>query len=152
MSAAPPAAPPPSSLAIVFAAILHVAFVIAASGVVALLLNRDVIDYPDAGPILGPAMIAAGGIVVAVAARSTSRARPWFGALAGAIGAVAATVVVGAVGYAMVRGELAWVVLAAGHFALSPLAAVTFVSAFVALAVGWSFARLPRVPHESSGE
>ncbi len=125
---------------------------IGASGIVALLLNQDAIDYPDAGPILGPAMIAAGAVVVALAARSTARAhRPWFGALAGAVGAVAATIVVGAVGYAMVRGELAWLVLAAGHFALSPLAVVTFVSAFVALTVAWSFARLPRVPREGPG-
>jgi hypothetical protein len=155
MSAAPPAARPPSSVAIavVFATILHVALVIGTSGILALALDRDVIDYPDAGPILGPVMIATGAVVVALAARAAARARhPWPAAVAGAVGAAAVTVVIGALGYALVRGELAWVLLATVHFATTPLALTTLGCAFVALVVAWSLARLRRVPREDDEE
>lgn len=153
MSAAPPAERPPSSVAVavVFATIIHVALVIGASGIVALLIDRDVVDYPDAGPILGPVMIASGAAVVALAARSAARARqPWAAGLAGAVGAAVATVVVGALGYALVTGQPAWALLAAAHFATSPLAATTLGCAFAAVVLAWSVARLPRVPRDGA--
>lgn len=42
-----------------FATALYVAGVVAAFGLISLYTNRDVIDEPDAGPLLGPLMTAA---------------------------------------------------------------------------------------------
>jgi len=40
-----------------FSVALYVAFIVAAFGILSLLLNRDVINEPDAGPLLGPIMV-----------------------------------------------------------------------------------------------
>ncbi|MGA0567176.1 DUF6121 family protein [Rathayibacter sp. KR2-224] len=61
----------------VFATALYAALLIAALGVLSVLLNRDVIDEPDAGPLAGP--IAAGAaaavvfVVLLVRARRSER-------------------------------------------------------------------------------
>lgn len=51
----------------VFATVLYVALLIAALGVLSVLLNRDVIDDADAGPLAGPIACAFAAAVVFVA-------------------------------------------------------------------------------------
>jgi hypothetical protein len=50
----------------VFAAFLYLAIVIAAFGLISLATNTDVIDDPDAGPLVGPSMIGSATVLVLV--------------------------------------------------------------------------------------
>ena len=114
MSEPQPHLPPPPNPALLplLATVVYLAAVVALWGVVSLLLDRDVVDYPDAGPLLGPAMAAAAGLVTWAALWRTRRARsPWPGATLAVLGALAGMLVVSALGYGLV---------AAPHFALSP--------------------------------
>jgi hypothetical protein len=105
----------------VLAAVTWVAAVIALWGFTSLALDIDAIDQRDAGPLLGPAMVL-GGCLVTLLAMLRARARR---SAAGHAAAAAASVyacmlLVGAVGYALIRADLTWVVLFAGDYALSP--------------------------------
>jgi len=63
----------------VFAAVLYVSLVVAGFGVVSLATNREVIEDPESGPLLGPLMI--GGavlVVVLLMVRLGIRTRPEF--------------------------------------------------------------------------
>jgi hypothetical protein len=96
-------------------------------------MDRDVIDYPDAGPLLGPAIaVAAGAVTWLTLWRGP--ARP---IIAGAIAGVATflvSILIGAIGYTLTRGDLAWMLLAGAHFALSPfVAAAALLSALAVL-------------------
>jgi hypothetical protein len=134
---APPQLPPPSNPALlpVLAAVVYVAAVVAGWGILSLLLDRDVIDYPDAGPLLGPAMALGGGVVTwLVLWRRPVRA---FAAVAIAgFGTYLAVILIGSVGYTVTRADLTWMLLAGAHFALSPfVAAAAGLSALTVLAV-----------------
>lgn len=137
MSERPRQLPPPPNpeLAPVLAAVTWAAAVVASSGVLSLVLDRDVIDYPDAGPLLGVVMVVAAGVVTWFGCRRAARASaPWLPALLTGVASFAAFVLVGAVGYALIRAEGAWMLLAAAHFALSPFVlAAAVLSALVAL-------------------
>ena len=114
MSGPPPQLPPPSNprLLPVLAAVVYLAAVVAYWGLLSLALDREVVDYPDAGPLLGPAMAVAAGAVTWLALWRTRRSRsPWAGAVLAAVGSLAAMLLVAVVGYAPVAGA---------HFALSP--------------------------------
>lgn len=105
----------------ILVAIAYPALLIALWGFTTLLLDRDFITEPDAGPLLGPAMALAATLVVFFAAWTLRRRR----SLAGATVATAASVyllmlVVGAVGYSTTRGDLTWLVLFTARYALSP--------------------------------
>ena len=63
-----------SPLIALIAAIVFMALVVAADGILSLTINRDVIAEPDASPLLGPTMLAAGAAVVFTAVLPT---RPW---------------------------------------------------------------------------
>jgi hypothetical protein len=94
------------------AAVVYVAAVVALWGMLSLLLDREVVDYPDAGPLLGPAMAAAAAVVTWLALLRTRRSRsPWPGALAAVALAGIAMLLVAAVGYGPA---------AVPHFAISP--------------------------------
>ena len=94
------------------ALVVFLASVVAFWGILSLALDREVIDYPDAGPLLGPAMATAAGVVTWLALLSTRRARsPWPGAIASLVVSLVVMLGVAAVGYAPV---------AAVHFLLSP--------------------------------
>jgi len=114
MSEPQPHLPPPPNPALLplLATVVYLAAVVALWGVLSLLLDRDVVDYPDAGPLLGPAMAASAGVVTWIALVRTRRARsPWLGTALAVLGAAAGMLVVSALGYGLV---------AAPHFALSP--------------------------------
>lgn len=132
MSGPPHRLPPPPNPAIlpVLAGITLVALVVAAWGVLSLVLDRDVIDYLDAGPLLGPAIAVAAGVVTwLVAWRGRSAVAPVIALFAGYLVMVA----VGAVGYTLTTGNLSGMPAAAAHFAISPfvVAAAVLVSVVV---------------------
>jgi hypothetical protein len=144
MSERPPQLPPPTNPALlpVLAAVTWAALVVASSGVLSLLLDRDVIDYPDAGPLLGVVMVAVAGVVAWFGFRRTVRAStPWLPALLTGAAVFAAFVLVGAVGYALIRAEGTWMLLAAAHFALSPFVVAAAVLAFLVAVGTWALAR-----------
>ncbi len=101
------------------------ALVICAWGFTSLVRDEDVIAYSDAGPLLGPAMALAATLAVG---GWIWRAGRLGGVLLSAVGAAAscwfALVLVGAVGYTLTRGSLAWLLLFAGDYATSPFTLV----------------------------
>lgn len=144
MSVPPPAAPPPSDprVAVVLVTALAFAVIVAASGFLSLALDRDVVDYADAGPLLGPAMVAAVlAVTAAGCARATRSRSPWVAALLTGLAAFAAAVLVGAGGYTLVRGDATWLVLAGAHFAASPFVAIAAVVAALAVVGAWAMTR-----------
>lgn len=113
MTATPPL-PPPTNPALLptLAAVVYIATIVALWGILSLVLDRTVIDYADAGPLLGPAMVTAAVIVTWITLWRTRNARsPWLGAVVATAGTFLIMLAVAAVGYAPV---------AAAHFALSP--------------------------------
>ena len=114
MSGPPPHLPPPPNPALlpVLATVVYLAAVAALWGVLSLLLDRDVVDYPDAGPLLGPGMAVAAGVVTWIALVATRRTRSsWAGAVLAVPLAAAGMLVVALLGYGPV---------AVPHFAISP--------------------------------
>lgn len=99
-------------------AVTYGALVIAAWGVTSLVLDRDVMPYPDAGPLLGPAM-ALGAIAATYG--WVVRVRKRGGVVVCAVGAAASAwlvmIAVGAIGYSLTKGVLAWLLLFARHYA-----------------------------------
>lgn len=123
MSGPPAHLPPPANPAVlpVLAAVTYLAALIALWGVMSLLLDREVVDYPDAGPLLGPAMAAVACAAVWTSLRGIRRRRtPWVPAIVSAAEAFAAMVIIGAIGYSITRNDPAWLVLAVAHFVTSP--------------------------------
>lgn len=102
-------------------AVVYGSLLIATWGFTSLALDADVIGEKDAGPLLGPAM-GAGAVLVTWAwlVRAGRRARPWGSAVLAAASAWLVMLVVGGIGYAVTRGEAAWVLLFAGRYAPSP--------------------------------
>lgn len=142
-----PAARPPATspwLLPVLATATYLAAVIAAWGLTSLVLDRDPIDYPDAGPLLGPAIVAAACVVTfACLWRITrTRARSWV--LAALAGSFVAMLLVGAIGYATTRADAVWLLLAAGHLALSPFVLEAAVLAALTAALVRAFGRTGR--------
>jgi hypothetical protein len=136
MSGQPAQLPPPSNPALlpVFAAVTYLAALVAVWGSLSLALDADVIGYADAGPLLGPAMAVVASIVTWAWVVRTSRV-DWIvrGALIAGGVAYCAVVLTGAIGYGLARASIAWMPVAAGHFALSPF--VVVVAPLTALTV-----------------
>lgn len=132
MSAPPPQLPPPSSPVLLptLAAVVFLAAVVAYWGILSLALDREVVDYPDASPLLGPAMATAAVIVTWLALLRTRRSRsPWPGTAAALVVSLVVMLGVAAVGYAPV---------AAGHFALSPFILGAAALAGVTVLATWA--------------
>lgn len=105
----------------VFATAAFLAGLVGLWGFTSLILNRDVIDYSDAGLLLGPS-IAVTACVLTFFATMGARRSPTpllYGALTVLV-AFAVIVLAGAVGYSFVRANFAVIPAAALHFALSP--------------------------------
>ena len=102
------------------AVVLTASLVIAVYGVIGLTLNRDVIEEPDAGPLVGPLMVVA---VCAVVLWFVLRSRSV--RMIGRIGAAAVTAIVagplvGAIAYATVRAEVFVIPVFFGRYVTSP--------------------------------
>ena len=104
----------------VLIAVTFTALLVAAWGLTSLLRDEDVMHYADAGPLLGPSM--------AVAATLTTwgwvvRVRKVGGAVVAGIGAAVsawfAMLLVGAAGYTVTKGVLAWFLLFSASYAIS---------------------------------
>lgn len=136
MDEVPRRLPPPSNPALLplLATVTYLAALIGLWGVLSLALDRDVVDYPDAGPLFGPAMAGAACVVTWVTLwRSRASRSPWRLALAALLGSFVLMLLTVAVGYTLTRGDLVWMPLAAAHFALSPF--VVGAAALAALTV-----------------
>ena len=121
MSEVPPQLPPPSNPALlpVLAAVTYLAAVIAAWGLLSFTLDRDVVDYPDAGPLLGPAMAAAACLVTWAALwQSRASRRTWSGVATALFGSYLAMLLVAGIGHSP---------MAFAHFAISPFIATAAV-------------------------
>ena len=109
-----------SGLPSVLVAVTYGALIVASWGIASFLLDQDVMHYPDAGPLLGPAM-ALGAMAVTLG--WVVRVRKRGGIVVCAVGATASVwlvmIIVGAVGYTFTRGVLAWLLLFAGDYAAS---------------------------------
>jgi len=117
----------------VMIAITYGALVIAAWGFTSLALDAEVMQYSDAGPLLGPAMAVAATLVVGGWVMRAGRAGGvWVTAVGAAASVWFAMLLVGALGYAITRGSLAWLLLFAGSYATSP---VVIVPALIAAVV-----------------
>lgn len=117
----PAALPPPPSaeLAAVATGVVQVALVVAGWGLLALGVNRDPVDDPAIGPLVGPAMAGASGIAAWWGARLAVRGRRIVLSAVGAtIGALVVMLAIGGVGVALAGA-------AGGGFAASFLAGVT---------------------------
>ena len=127
-----PPLPPPASPALLptLASVVYLASVVALWGILSLALDREVVDYPDAGPLLGPAMAAAAVVVTWVTLLRGRRSRsPWPAVLAATLLSAAAMLVVAAIGYAP---------SAALHFALGPFVPGAAVLAGITALVAWA--------------
>ncbi len=120
-----------------FSVVLYVALIVAAFGVLSLLLNRDVIDQADAGALLGPLMItiavlALVWVLLSSVLRSPERLThvPPLPIFVAGIAAYVSYCVFGGVIYSLSVGELFRLVVFIGGEMTSPFA--------IAIAVtGW---------------
>lgn len=138
MSQVPPQLPPPTNraLAPILGAVTYIALLVGVWGGLSLALDRDVVDYPDAGPLLGPAMAGAAIIVTWLVSWWVARAgHPLRGAVIAAFASFAGMLVVALVGYSLE---------AVAHFAISPfIVAAALLSPLVVVAT-WAMSRAPR--------
>ncbi len=119
------------------ATVLAFALIVFVDGVLSLVLRRDVIDEPDAGPLVGASMVVAALLVVLLI---TLRARP-SSAVSSVLSAGLAIVVIspltGAVVYSAVRAQLGVIPVFFGEYVLSPFVLASgVVCALVVLAHG----------------
>nr|WP_276512164.1 DUF6121 family protein [Cryobacterium roopkundense] len=150
----------------IFAAVLYLALVVAGLGVVSLVTNRDVIVDPDAGPLLGPTMVAVSvvfvtGRMVWVGIRTRPEHQRVMLGYSLVTGVVAAAVFVaaGALVYLFGNGDLRATTSFALGIVLGPFTALTALFAFaVTLAYSWLLAAhvgsqgRPLWPWERRGE
>jgi hypothetical protein len=132
MTVAPHQLPPPANplLLPVLAAVTYLAALIAVWGLLSLALDRDVVDYAAAGPLLGPAMAAIATLVTFVA---LVRARRWRSAWPVALASILLAEI----------GMLAAAALAGGleallHFAISPFTLAAAALSGLVVVSGWA--------------
>jgi len=98
-----------------------------------LALDRDVVDYPDAGPLLGPAMAATAVVVTWLSAWWVARrAHPLRGALVAASVSYVGMLAVAIIGYSLA---------AAAHFAISPFIVIAALLAPLVVVATWAVSR-----------
>lgn len=119
----------------VFAAVLYLSLIVAGFGMISLITDREVIDEPLAGPVLGPVMVGVPVVLLfalMVKLGITTRPERQRVALGYAIGsgfaATATFVVVGFVGFSLEGGDA---VPFAGSLLISPFSAITGVFAAI---------------------
>ena len=138
-----PLPPPPDPRMLpLLATVTYGAAVIALWGFVSLALDVDAIAQTDAGPLLGPAMVLGACVVTLFALlRIGRRASPTGPALLAAASVYVVVLVIGAVGYAIIRADASWLVLFVGSYALSPFViGAALLSGLAAIAV-WAGTR-----------
>lgn len=144
MSAPTPPSPSPIGLGVLaaMAAVLTLSLLVFAYGFLSLFLDLNVVDQPDAGPLLGPAMALA---VCAIVVRSTltlGRARLGRAVFTAALASAFLPPAIGAAIYVVNRGQFGVFPAFFGNQVLSPFS----VAAAVVAAIVVSFAGLARQP------
>ena len=136
----------------VFTTVGYLAALIALWGVLSVIVDRDVVDYPDAGPLLGPAMAFAACLVTfAWVLRASGATNPWRHVVGAAVVTTTATLLVAAIGYGATRADVMWMPAAAIHFAIGPFVPGAAVLSSVAVAASWAVARHPGRGSSQSG-
>ena len=112
--------------------------VVALWGFTSLLLDRDVIDYVDAGPLVGPAMAIAACVVVFLLCLRAKRTQPaLLGLLAGILTYLLAPFV-GGVGYSLQLDTFRVMWPAVVHFAIGPfIVGAAILAGLVVGATAW---------------
>lgn len=130
----------------------YLAALIALWGILSVIVDRDVVDYPDAGPLLGPAMATAACLVTfALVRRATIAPRPWQLVVGAAVWTPAAMLLVAAIGYSVTRGDFSWMPAVAVHFALAPFVPGAAVLSSLVVAASRAVARRPPDGRSESG-
>ena len=120
----------------VLVAVTYTALVIGSWGFISLLSDDDVMHYADAGPLLGPSMAVAATLTTwGWVVRVRKVGAPVVAAAAAAASAWLAMLLVGAAGYTVTRGALAWLLLFPASYALSAFTLVPAVLAGAHVAV-----------------
>lgn len=137
MSGLPPQLPPPTNpaLAPILGAAVYIAGLVALWGGLSLVLDRDVVDYPDAGPLLGPAMAGCAAIITWLAAWwAVRRGRPARAAVVAALVSYFGMLATAVIGYS--TG-------AAVQFAISPFVVAAALLSPLAVVATWAISRAP---------
>jgi signal transduction histidine kinase len=137
MSAPAPARPDPRLLA-VFGVVAWIAVVVAAFGMLSLLLDVDVIAEPQAGPLLGPVMVVAAAVVLGLLLVRIQKVDEGPGvSFVGATAAVYLTLLlVGGVGFTAITADLSQLLFFPFAYCASPFVLSAAVAAgLTALAV-----------------
>ncbi|MBF4608035.1 DUF6121 family protein [Curtobacterium sp. VKM Ac-1393] len=122
--------------------VLFIALVVAVAGFEALLADVEAISQPDATPYLGPAMVIGAAVVVFLATAVGAReGNPGVTGLVAAATAYLVMLGVGAVGYAMIRGDLTELLVFPAGYALGPFVVGSVVVALLCVIGGISTAR-----------
>lgn len=120
MTVPTPPEPPGRALLALGATVLAVALLVFVGGFLSLFLNRDIVELPDAGPLVGPAMAAATcGVVFSFAFRRLPRGLG-LRALSASVWALIAAPAAGALVYSIVRENLAVIPVFFGTYLLGP--------------------------------
>lgn len=122
--------------------VLFIALVVAVAGFEALLADVEAIAQPDATPYLGPAMVVGAAVVVFLATAVGAReGNPGVTGLVAAATAYLVMLGVGAVGYAMIRGDLTELLVFPAGYALGPFVVGSVVVALLCVIGGIAMAR-----------
>jgi hypothetical protein len=135
MSQVPPQLPPPTNpaLAPILGTVVYLAALIGVWGGLSLLLDRDVVDYPDAGPLLGPAMaVVACAVTWLVSWWVARKGHPLRGAVIAASGSYVGMLVVALIGHST---------MAVAHFAISPFVIAAALLSPLVIVGTWALTR-----------
>ena len=127
----------------VLTAAAWVALVVAVWGILSLLLNADVIVQADAGPILGPVMVAVAAVallllVLRVMRTGESSVLAFFGTAAAVY---LLLLVVGGIGYTFIRGQVLWLLAFPLGYSVSPFMVAAALLAGLAAVLARSIGR-----------
>ena len=129
----------------VLVAVAYTALVIGSWGFISLLRDDDVIHYADAGPLLGPSMAVAATLTTwGWVVRVRKVGAPVVAGVAAAASAWLAMLIVGAAGYTVTKGVLAWLLFFPASYALSAFTLVPAAIAGAIVAVAGAFSARAR--------
>ena len=129
------AAPPPGRILLaLMAAVLYVALVVMVWGIMSFTLARDIIVDPDAGPLLGPSLVAACAVLVLLLCLRRRRLGPVVGGIAAVLGSIMIAALVAAVVLVIGSGRILAFPVYFGLYVLNPFLLVAGLLAGVVTA------------------